>query len=314
MKNLTIIITTLTMILMTNCHWINRNYQNPKTNAMISQFNNDKDKPIAFDNFRIQLSHMRGIEVYSCHKTLNGIYLEYYMPASAYDNETKKHEDIVNNTKVIKGDQKLYEEICQWFAEYNIADWDGFNGQRLLKVRDGITMDFAATLDDELGTLITAHGNNKYPKNYSEFMEKLDALLNREDLVNELEEPIAIESFSLKIIAGRGDCELYTGEKTATGIRIEKSNVDKRTDKKKLVKTVNGDKHLYEKLCQIFSSCRVDQWDGFVGGNPPGVYDGWSIVFEAQFTNGQKVHATGSNNSPETYSYVRNAIQTALDK
>ena len=41
---------------------------------------------------------------------------------------------------------------------------------------------------------------------------------------------------------------------------------------------------LYDEVCQLFSECRIDKWDGFSGKNPHGVYDGSMMNFMATLT------------------------------
>lgn len=308
MRYIFIITTFLAMTLATACPRNNDDDQSPNTmNALFK-----KDKSVEFDNFRIELSQMRGIEIYTAQRTTTGVKLEYYMPNRQYNEQTGEYDETKMYLRVIKGDQQLYEEICQWLSEYKVKRWDGFHGANPIGLRDGTMMTFEAVMSD--GERIYAHGSNNFPRHYKDFENKLVELFSREDLVNQLDEPIAFDSFQLKIIAARGSRELYTGERTQEGVRLEKYYIDIQTGDKELTQSVNGDQQCYEHLCQTFNECRIDLWDGFDGPNPPDTYDGETIYFDAQLTNGKTIHAKGENNYPEDFFIVRNAIEKAIDK
>ena len=144
---------------------------------MISLFK--KEKTIEFDSFRLKISRMRGSEVYEGQKTATGIHLEHYTPGRReYGSVNRVYKETKKMIKTIEGDQQLYEEIAQLFAEYKIKRWDGFHGANPPGLRDGTMMDFDATLSD--GTRIDADGSNNFPKHFRDFQEKLHDIFERE--------------------------------------------------------------------------------------------------------------------------------------
>ena len=63
------------------------------------------------------------------------------------------------------------------FNKYGILSWDGFDGDRPRGVLDGKTFRLTATVNG--GREINARGDQRFPKNYYEFIHELDKLLGR---------------------------------------------------------------------------------------------------------------------------------------
>ena len=68
-----------------------------------------------------------------------------------------------------------------------------------------------------------------------------------------------------------------------------------------IVRAIDGDEKLFQKLCALFSRCKITEWEDFHGYDSR-VLDGSSMSFKAVLTDGTKVNAGGTNSFPENYS------------
>ena len=68
------------------------------------------------------------------------------------------------------------EAVLKLMNEYRVISWDGFSGAHPKGVSDGIMFTFRATVNG--GKRIYATGSQNFPKNYREFRNGLNSLLN----------------------------------------------------------------------------------------------------------------------------------------
>lgn len=128
--------------------------------------------------------------------------------------------------------------------------------------------------------------------------------------------PLAIENFKLTINTMMACNFVYAGHKTDTGFHIEYYLSDPYWDDsirdyaeiKHIVHAIDGDQAFYEAVCQLFTECRVDKWNGFKGSNPPGLLDGSTMSFDATLCDGTTIHAHGSNNFPKNYGTLKDGL------
>lgn len=132
--------------------------------------------------------------------------------------------------------------------------------------------------------------------------------------------PIEFENFRLEIDNFSPINEVYVGQKTDTGLHLEHLNVwndwndsigdyVETIDKKE---SVDGDQQLYARVCSLFGECKIRQWNGFDGENPPDVYDGIMMKFETHLSDGSIVKARGMNNFPNHYFEFYQGISTII--
>ena len=130
-------------------------------------------------------------------------------------------------------------------------------------------------------------------------------------------EPVEFISFSLSESGTPAETRVYQGYKTDSGVHLEFSVTTQMWDDEVhgsvetclYTHAVDGDEALYRELCALFGNCRVDKWAGFHGENPPDVFDGTFMHFEAVLADGSRISADGSNNFPSNYGTFRNAVQ-----
>lgn len=67
------------------------------------------------------------------------------------------------------------EKVLNILNKYGVLSWDGFDGKRPRGVLDGKTFRLDATVNG--GREIEARGDQRFPKNYSEFTHELNKLL-----------------------------------------------------------------------------------------------------------------------------------------
>ena len=82
---------------------------------------------------------------------------------------------------------ELLEEVQTILDTYDVLGWAGFSGHNP-NVLDGSSFLLEITFSD--GSRLTARGENRFPKNYSEVMSALDSLAApaREHLLQQLQE------------------------------------------------------------------------------------------------------------------------------
>lgn len=128
---------------------------------------------------------------------------------------------------------------------------------------------------------------------------------------------IEFDSFRLEIHGMSALAEVYAGEKTEKGVHLEyflsrkswDDSINDYSETKMMVHAIDGGQQLYDEVCQLFSECRIDKWDGFSAKNPHGVYDGSMMNFMATLSDGSTIFASGSNNFPKNYGEFKSALR-----
>ena len=102
---------------------------------------------------------------------------------------------------------------------------------------------------------------------------------------------------------------VYEGYKTENGVYLEyyistemwddktSGNVECRN----VVRAIDADEGVFQKLCAVFGNYRIAEWAGFRGHDPRAL-DGTCMSFEAVLADGTRVNANGTNSFPENYS------------
>ena len=113
---------------------------------------------------------------------------------------------------------------------------------------------------------------------------------------------------------------VYKGYKTENGIHLEYYVSTKRwnydaseyVENRNVIRAIDGDDALYREFCTLFSNCKINTWAGFHGSNPPDVLDGGSMSFYATLADGTEVVAGGTNNYPENFNVLSNAVHKLI--
>lgn len=120
--------------------------------------------------------------------------------------------------------------------------------------------------------------------------------------------PMEFESFKLEQANMTAERYVYEGHKTENGVHLEYYIRTEMWDDKtlenvecrKVVRSIDGDEELFQKLCALFGNCRIGEWAGFHGRDGQAL-DGSSMSFEAVLADGTEVNAGGSNSFPRNY-------------
>ena len=127
-----------------------------------------------------------------------------------------------------------------------------------------------------------------------------------------------------KMFAGGINCSaqnaVYEGCKTEDGVHLEyymssndwDNELSCFVESRDIIRSVDGDENLYREVCALFGNCRIDEWAGFRGANPPDVLDGSSMSFSAVLADGTEIEASGSNNFPKNYQTLRAGINRLI--
>lgn len=70
---------------------------------------------------------------------------------------------------------------------------------------------------------------------------------------------------------------VYEGCKTEDGVHLEyymssndwDNELSCFVESRDVIRSVDGDENLYREVCALFGNCRIDEWAGFQGANPP---------------------------------------------
>lgn len=116
--------------------------------------------------------------VYEGYKTESGVHLEYYISTEMWDDKTSGNVECRNVVRAIDADESVFQKLCAVFGNYKIAEWEGFRGYDSHAL-DGSGMCLEVVLAD--GTEINAQGTNRFPKNYSSFVQELCKLITTEE-------------------------------------------------------------------------------------------------------------------------------------
>ena len=129
-----------------------------------------------------------------------------------------------------------------------------------------------------------------------------------------LPEGVYVVNFELSVNNCSAELEVYLGEMNEEGgkvvslVRRSRYGENGYIDEDKPFGKISGGSEFTKKMAKLFSDCNVYGWDGFHGANPPGVLDGTSMSFKAEFSDGSRVSASGSNNFPAGYHVLKNAL------
>lgn len=145
MKKGLIIMSILSLLLsLTGCKTVKTNYQIKRFHYVFSTSWNSGDYQFTIEK-----------------QDDNGYRLTYNPVATKYDAVT---------IEMNQEDVKKVEELCK---KYSLASWNGFDGNNK-NVYDGDSFYLSIDFED---ASISAEGYMKYPKNYSEFMDDLQKIL-----------------------------------------------------------------------------------------------------------------------------------------
>lgn len=103
--------------------------------------------------------------------------VEYYISTEMWDDKTSGNVECRNVVRTIDADEGVFQKLCAVFGSYKIAQWAGFRGHDS-QALDGSGMCLEVVLAD--GTEINARGTNRFPKNYSSFVQELCNLITTE--------------------------------------------------------------------------------------------------------------------------------------
>ena len=121
-------------------------------------------------------------------------------------------------------------------------------------------------------------------------------------------DPMDVKSFKLVQTDMSSQRYVYEGYKTENGVHLEyyistnewDDTVSDYAECRDIVREIDGDENLFQKLCELFGNCRVGEWAGFHGYNSQ-VLDGSSMSFNAVLTDGSEVNSDGNNSFPKNY-------------
>ena len=121
-------------------------------------------------------------------------------------------------------------------------------------------------------------------------------------------DPVDFKSFKLVQSDMTAQRYVYEGYKTENGVHLEyyistnewDDTISDYAECRDVVRKIDGDKELFQKLCELFGNCRIGEWAGFRGYNSQ-VLDGSGMSFKAVLTDGSEVIADGNNSFPKNY-------------
>lgn len=102
---------------------------------------------------------------------------------------------------------------------------------------------------------------------------------------------------------------VYEGYKTENGVHLEyyistemwddktSGNVECRS----VVRAIDADESVFQKLCALFGNYRIAEWAGFRGHDSQAL-DGSGMCFEVVLADGTEINARGTNSFPKNYS------------
>ena len=135
-------------------------------------------------------------------------------------------------------------------------------------------------------------------------------------------DPMDFISFKLIESGTTAQNYVYEGHTTDSGVYLEYAvteslwnhETNEYTEHRAVIRSIDGDKELYQKICEIMGNCRVNSWAVFHGSNPVDVLDGSSMSFEVVLADGSEITASGSNHFPENYGIFKNALHECMSK
>ena len=133
-------------------------------------------------------------------------------------------------------------------------------------------------------------------------------------------DPMEFERFSLSTSGTTAESYVYEGYRTESGVHLAyytstswwDNTVSDYVESRHVIRAIDGDDALYQTLCALLGDCRINEWAGFRGANPPDVLDGSSMSFQATLPDGSVITASGSNNFPPNYRRFSDALAELL--
>lgn len=133
-------------------------------------------------------------------------------------------------------------------------------------------------------------------------------------------DPMEFERFSLSTSGTTTESHVYEGYRTESGVHLAyytstswwDNTVSDYVESRHVIRAIDGDDALYQTLCALLGDCRINEWAGFRGANPPDVLDGSSMSFQATLPDGSVITASGSNNFPPNYRRFSDALSDLL--
>lgn len=133
-------------------------------------------------------------------------------------------------------------------------------------------------------------------------------------------DPMEFERFSLSTSGTTAESYVYEGYRTESGVHLAyytstswwDNTVSDYVESRHVIRAIDGDDALYQTLCALLGDCRINEWAGFRGANPPDVLDGSSMGFQATLPDGSVITASGSNNFPPNYRRFSDALAELL--
>lgn len=121
--------------------------------------------------------------------------------------------------------------------------------------------------------------------------------------------PMSFESFKLVQSGMSAQRYVYEGYKTESGVHLEyyistnewDDSISDYAECRDTVRKIDGNEMLFQKLCELFGNCRIEEWADFHGYDSQ-VLDGTGMSFNAVLADGTKVNASGTNSFPKNFS------------
>ena len=115
-------------------------------------------------------------------------------------------------------------------------------------------------------------------------------------------DPMEFERFSLSTSGTTAESHVYEGYRTESGVHLAyytstswwDNTVSDYVESRYVIRAMDGDDALYQTLCALLGDCRINEWAGFRGANPPDVLDGSSMSFQATLPDGSVITASAS--------------------
>ena len=117
------------------------------------------------------------------------------------------------------------------------------------------------------------------------------------------------KSFKLVQTGMTAQRRVYEGYKTESGVHLEyyismnewDDTISGYAECRDTIRKIDGDEKLFQKLCELFGNCRIEEWADFHGYDSQ-VLDGTGMSFRAVLADGTEVNADGTNSFPKNFS------------
>mgnify|MGYP004571283321 FL=1 len=117
------------------------------------------------------------------------------------------------------------------------------------------------------------------------------------------------KSFKLVQTGMTAQHRVYEGYKTENGVHLEyyistdewDDTISGYAECRDTIRKIDGDEKLFQKLCELFGNCRIEEWADFHGYDSQ-VLDGTGMSFRAVLADGTEVNADGTNSFPKNFS------------